>query len=559
MNFKTTLALLIAVIVIGVFIFVTSTDSSKPDQSPDSVSKAPEKPVLVMDGNEVTAVSITPREGSPIKLVKTGTTWRLAEPVNALAQAYAVQDLLSAIQGMKSSSQVPVEGSQAVDTGLKTPDFVVDLTPGSGKPIHLEVGRKVIVGNHTYVRVDKASQAQVVSAEVYDTLGKDASKYRDMTLVQGNSTQVDHVILDQRGEARIELKKENGKWEILLPTKMPADEMRVMSLVGSLTYQRATAYPDAKTVEIAQKLGLLEPRLTAWYSTSEDEPKSPVMQPTTEPSKASATQPATMAASTQPTYPPDGTKLVIGSYDGPQKQNVFATGSSWEGVATVTAGTLSALTVKPLDLRDRTLADIDPEQVQSVRITRTVQTTTQPSTLPADISLPGTVVAIERYHEPAPGPMGPMMPSTNPTTGPTTGSATTQASTEPVESPTWVFAGRDAASPEKVSPSKMDRLLKSLHPMQVQRFLTDPPAVDVGAEIYKVQVTYGPKAEPKHLEYELIMNGSSFFGRQGDLWFDINSAMFEDAAGDFVRTATSEVPPQPAQPAGMPDFSEFNK
>lgn len=565
MNFKTTLALLAAVIVIGVFIFVTASNSPTENQTIGTDPKTAEKAVLSLKVDEVTSVKITPRTGDPITLVKTGTGWRLSSPVNGAAQAYAVQDLVNALVTMKSTSTLKLDAAQLDQTGLKTPEYTVVLTHAERSITTVQVGKRVIAGNITFVRVNQDQVAQVVPADVYDALALDASKYRDMTLIQQSTADVNHLILDVAGKPRIELTRDNGKWQVIAPEKMPADEQRVQSLIGSITYLRATAFPDPKVVELARSLNLLNPRITAWYSTVADDKSatSPASSPATQPvvTTPPSTGPSTVAA-TQQALPSGGTRLVFGDYDGPKRQNVYATSSSWEGVATIGAGTFSALNIDPLELRDRNLADIDPAMVQSVRITRTIQSTTQPTDQPINRPYPARDVAIERYHEPAPGPLGPVLPTSQPASGPSTTQATTQAVTEPAiapEPPTWIFAGTDASGDMKVSPARMDRLLASLHPLQVQRFLTEVPTIEVGAEILTIRVEYGQQASLQSLQYELIKNGSSYFGRYNGLWFDISGKMFDEVAGDFVRTDSSEIPQSRGLPAGMPDFSEFNK
>src|SRR5207237_556925 len=86
------------------------------------------------------------------------------------------------------------------------------------------------------------------------------------------------------------------------------------------------------------------------------------------------TPPATQA--TQPVQ----TVVKFGRYDDVLKRNVFAQVSGHPEVVKIPASSLESLNKTPLDLRDRTVVDVDPTQVTRVAVHRTVAATTRPAT-----------------------------------------------------------------------------------------------------------------------------------------------------------------------------------
>src|SRR5579862_6204495 len=110
MNFKTTIVLIILLAVAGIYLFFTRATGT-----PGTATKTESK-LLPVDSADVTKVAIRPADGKPTVLEKSGTEWRLVEPVSAPADTFQVDDLLRELTGLKSRG--PVDADQRAAAGL---------------------------------------------------------------------------------------------------------------------------------------------------------------------------------------------------------------------------------------------------------------------------------------------------------------------------------------------------------------------------------------------------------------------------------------------------------
>ena len=122
MNFKTTIILMaILALVAGVAMYVHSTHrdagSGNPPLVVDAKNANAGKPLFDIKSAEVSTLDIRPSDSAEFSLAKSGTNWRLTKPVNAPAQSFEVEGLLTQILGLRSLGQV--EPDQAV--GLNPP------------------------------------------------------------------------------------------------------------------------------------------------------------------------------------------------------------------------------------------------------------------------------------------------------------------------------------------------------------------------------------------------------------------------------------------------------
>ena len=241
------------------------------------------------------------------------------------------------------------------------------------------------------------------------------------------------------------------------PAAAPADTTAVEDLLYTVTGLTATEFVDDKS----EAIGLNHPQAVVTFSTA-----APTTAPTTGPTAAPATGPAPMS-------------VTLGGYASTGKKDLFAATEDGS-VVKVAASVLESLNKTPLDLRDKTVLDVDPTAVASVSITTETSPTTRPTTAPttAPTVAPRTVVLARR--PPKPLAMGPARPTTGPSTGPTTGPATAPAAvvTE------WTANGADADD------AKVTALLTQLHPLKAEKYLA---ASAIAAPARRFTVTVTPK------------------------------------------------------------------
>lgn len=427
MNFKTTLFLIALLIIAGVtFYFVRQ-------QPPPSNEPPTPKNLLTISQDEVAKVSVKPADGQPYTLEHTGTDWTITAPIHAKADTFSAGDLVRELCSLQSHAQVGTD----IATGVDHPATTVTLTDRDGKTQTLSFGEKSDVGDNLYVRVDDNSKVDVVGSDVQTYLDKSVNDYRDMNLVTATADKIDRLEI-QTPKQTLALSRVDGKWQITSPAKYPAEQSQMDDLLSAVTSLRAGSFVDSPQPASTYQFNKPQLAITCW----------------------------TTPASTQPTSQPAGKKIIFGRYENLLKQNVFAEADG--AVIKVPASTMDSLNKSPLDLRDRTVLDIDPAKVTELEIRRHLPAATQPTSRPAS----GIDLVIDRNAKP--------QAATSPSTHPTT-----VAATQP--SPTWVFVTKEKTG-AKVNEDNVTDVLTALHPLKAEKYLEKLPST-MPSDQFRVTVT----------------------------------------------------------------------
>src|SRR5688572_17910635 len=459
MNFKTTLVLIMLLAVAAIALFVTNRKGDT--ESADTTTTTGEgKKLIDVASDKVTKVTVAPAIGETFTLEKSGTDWRLTEPVSAPAESFAVDSLVRAITDARSRGAI--EGADATSgaTGLSNPSYRVDIV-ADGKTHTVNVGAKSSVGGNVYVSVGDGKEAYIVPVSLAEQLEKPLSDYRKTQLVDVASNQVKQlVVTDKDGKVTVRAQKQGEDWHLVEPMKMPAEKSEIDDMIFAATGLRAVEFVSENAAD-APKYQLNKPQLTVALST-----------------EAPATQPATQPATAPTTAPASGKTIVFGRHDDVLKKNVYAMVSGTPSIAKVAATAIESFNKKPIELRDKRAVNIDPEQVSKLSFTADVAATTQPTSKPAS----KREVSLRRRVESA--VLGPAVPTTKPagepasaggsptsapTTTPTT-PATTQASTAPAaqELSKWELVSDPKG---EASDAKVNAILTALHPLRAQKYL----------------------------------------------------------------------------------------
>ena len=466
MNFRTTVILLVILAAAGAYIAVTQLRGH--NESTEAPSSSAGK-LLNVNSADVTKIAITQPDGKKIVLDKSGSQWKLTEPVNAPADSFAVDDLLRQLTGLTSRGQLPTD--QKTSVGLEHPNFVVELTTKDNKTAKLSVGDKNSIGDALYVLVNDQNKPEIVSASVYDQLDKPAGNFRSKKLVDATNDQIRQIAITHEGKT-IKLEKDGNDWQIVEPKKMPGDPTVVSDLLWAITGLNAVDF--VQNPKVPAIYGINEPVTKVWFSTV-----------------AATTQPAAV-----PSTEPAGTTISFGRFESVLQKNVFA---SVNGGPVVTVSTTSeeSFHKTPLDLRDKKIVDIDPAQVERFTLSVNREATTQPTTRPSEQR---QYTIVRRNETPVVGPMpppstqhastepatGPAVASTQPTTRPT--AAATQPSTEPAPVARWTI---DSGGSGDANDAQVDALLSALHPLRAEKFLEKAPSTQPSSS-YTLTIHTGP-------------------------------------------------------------------
>jgi hypothetical protein len=527
MNFKTTVVLIVLLAIVGIYVFVSRDSETKTE-----VTEGEQKKLVDVTLTDIYKLTITPADGKKTVLEKVGTGWRLVEPVNAAAETFEVDSLLRAITDLQSRGQLQVTADKASATGLDHPRFKVEVATPSKTHV-LNVGEKSAVGDNLYVFVGDSKEAQVVPGDLADRLEKPADTYRNKKLTDLAATDIQQLVI-AGPTTRIALQKNGADWQMTEPSKMPAEKAAVDDLLFAITGLKAEEFVSEGGGASTQSFD--QARMTVFMSK-----QPPATQPTTQAATAPATQ-------------PQGLTISFGRYDNVMKKNVLAMTSSSPAVAKVQATILQTLGKKPLELRDKRVASIDPQQVSSLTITSDLAATSQPTSRPTSKA----EIALVRRKQPATqaatAPAA-TAPSTASSTQPSTGPATTQAATQPATQPAppskWQFTTDEKTD---VDDAKVDNLLTSLNPLRVEKYVEAPPTTQPTSS-YKINITTaGPGGTPvtqHEIRLREISADQALVGDYNGVVFEVDRSLLTRLQGDFKKSSAA---PLPASNEGFPEI-----
>lgn len=545
MNFKTTIFLIVILAGIGGYLFFTRSSSETTESS-----KAAEARKLVdVKPEDVQKVSIVPASGKTVVFERSGSDWKILEPMQAPAESFEVDDLVRDLVGLQSRQQL--DADKKASLGLDHPSYTVEITSKAGKTFKYGVGDKPQIGDTLAVLLDGQSKPDVVNASLYAKLEKKPDSFRRKSLLTLSTDQVKQLTLTHKNQT-IALEKTGGDWEITEPKKMPADSSEVSNLLFGISGLNAKAFPDGLT---AQDAGLTKPKVVIDFST-----QAPATQPTS-----------------GPTSRPAGTLVKVGGYADVTKADVYVQVGDGP-IATVAASVLDTFNKTSLDLRDKKVVDLDPDRVESFSVQIDHPSTTKPAeqrnftiarrkenrilgpVLPPATTQPAASQA-------APSAASTTEPST--TTLPAAVEAATQAITLPTTLPVaatepstrpaivvapappplskWIFKNGGQGDAEE---GQVKTLLDALHPLKGDKFLEKSSATQPATN-FSITLTLGPGAGSGPGEYTLHFvdpgGDAKLIGAYGDLVFEVDRAIAKDLEGDF-KTKKAEPATPPAGP-----------
>jgi hypothetical protein len=519
MNFKTTIALIICLVAVGLTVWITRNQTNEP-------APVPNTKYIDMASADVRKVIITPANDPPITLEKRDTVWQMTTPVDARADFDAVDGLVNAVTGLESKGKVDLSGSDASVTGLDQPNFRVEMDDKNGKTLKLAIGNPTGVGDSLYVRKEGDDKPDLVVASLYQQINKPASGFRDLKMVDAKTTDIRSLDISRPGIGSISLKKVGDSWQVGTtgaagPTTMPADDSAVSDLLFAVTGLRANQFVAEKADDL-KRYGLDRPTITVSFNVV-PQPTSPTTAPTTQPGQTDV--------------------VMFGRPVDLRKQEYFAMGGSSSAVAKVPASTTQPFDKTALDLRDKKVLTVDAASVETISIQTNKPAATQPTTRAAVNS----TVTIARNHTVPTKPWrAPFVLPNNPTSAPTTAAATqattqttTVATTAPSTEPSaplakWVITSDPKSNADEAT---VEGLVTMLSPLRAEKFLAKSPTTQPTDQYTLTITTAG--ANPATYTINITDPGGTAnpIAEYNGLTFEVNRGMVDKLTGKFEASA----------------------
>ena len=251
MKFRNTLLLLLITAAVGAYVyFYEIKGGEKRDKEKEIAGK-----LLEIKKDSVSAITIKP---DGIELKKIGPTWELLAPVQYQADDGTVSTLLSSLESaQRDQKDIAQARSEHAGFGLDPARAELIVRHEKGRQDTLYLGDSNVTSTMVYARVNHDPQVMLTSSSLSNNAKKALLDWRNKDLLVFDNNAANRLLLTTP-KNHFELKKENGKWQMLAPIKASADESKISSLLSRVRYGRINEF-TTEQVSDAKPFGLDKP------------------------------------------------------------------------------------------------------------------------------------------------------------------------------------------------------------------------------------------------------------------------------------------------------------
>ncbi|MBV9674377.1 MAG: DUF4340 domain-containing protein [Verrucomicrobia bacterium] len=331
MKLRTTFILLMVAVFLGIFILVLDRRSKNTRDLAEYYAQP-----FKIARNEIQSFTIYNGDQT-IQADSTDEGWKLSAPWQDSADEGLIDQLLTALEFLRPDDYIADLGrgnqkrERLKDFGLYKPRLRLKL---QGKQLknEIEFGRESAVAGKSYLRSVDEDIVYVVNDDLKNTITKKPEDFRDHRLIPFLPSAVSKIELREDG-GEIELRREQGNWELFRPVRTRASNDAVYELLKTVaSYQIQSFVPDA---------------LVNLSLTGLDTGKQTIV----------------LSSETE-----NQAKIQIGGPVNANSKMVYARLAERNSVVEVAKKFSDLFDISPDDLRDRKIARINPDLVDRISI-----------------------------------------------------------------------------------------------------------------------------------------------------------------------------------------------
>jgi hypothetical protein len=367
MNFKTTISLLVLLAIIAggsYFLGVFSPKSKAENQKKAPVVQADKILLIAPSIGDVQRVKLEVAGRDTMVFERSGQSWKIVQPVDAMAMSWEVSDLIDAFAAArKLETFVPGQGQYADQTleslGLKEPIFTVTLEETNRKMTY-QVGQNPVASESTYVKTPESNEVYVIDQDLRSRIKKNVADYRDKQLWELNKANLSELkFVSGDGKEFKFVKTGDGKWTMVSPVKAAVSIGSVTEAINAVTTLKAQEFVEDAPANL-DGFGLSKP---AWTITAVETQE---VKPT--PLSTQATQPASAPAVKRTEH-----VLLIGGASGLKSDQVYAKPADKKWVVTIAQDNLKKIIPDVIAWREKTLVELNKDALTRIDIRRSAQ------------------------------------------------------------------------------------------------------------------------------------------------------------------------------------------
>jgi hypothetical protein len=252
MNPRTTGILFLLVAALGAFVWFYEI---KGEAGRKDAEEAAKRLFPGVEANAVEQVELTTSDDQRARLERRHSEWRLAAPLEAVADGFAADAIASALAQL--GSEAVYESPQPLAVyGLEDEGHDLKFQAG-GAPHVLRLGKQTPIGGNRYAWVEGQARVYTVAGAAANAFAKSLDDLREKRILRFDAGAAQRVTLRWPG-GHVALARGPDGWKLEDPIAGPADETTVEELLNDLSFLRASGFVDAPTPEQAGTLATPE-------------------------------------------------------------------------------------------------------------------------------------------------------------------------------------------------------------------------------------------------------------------------------------------------------------
>jgi hypothetical protein len=204
-----------------------------------------DKTILKIDREKTDRLEIQTGDHA-VKLVKQGSDWKIAAPVDARADFSAIEGILGRLNStpMKAITTPEADAAGLKGYGLDKPEITVHIGAGSSEA-GLAIGKAAAEGT-VYAKDLSRPMVFTVEKALVDDLKKSPDDFRVKDLFDARSFNTTRLDVTYKGQT-LAFQKDKDAWKQVAPANKAVDSPKMDALLTALTNTRANSFADGKT------------------------------------------------------------------------------------------------------------------------------------------------------------------------------------------------------------------------------------------------------------------------------------------------------------------------
>lgn len=211
----------------------------------EASSESP-KPAFSLTSSDVKQIKIQ-RAGTTMNFERKSDGWYMTQPRSQRADGSALDGLASTLSFVSMDRTFPATPDNLSSFGLKDPTVTVNFTLNNGASHELRFGSKDFSASSIYALIDDGKQISLMSDSLYSSADKSPDDFRDKSLTTVATADANFFdLVNSSGE--VSGTKKDNSWTLSKPRAAGGDRAKIDALLGAVgTGQIAKFVSDTNT------------------------------------------------------------------------------------------------------------------------------------------------------------------------------------------------------------------------------------------------------------------------------------------------------------------------